>query len=153
MKQTGTKKGKRGGKKGAAGTQPSPTLWASHLLKALLIALAAGTALLLSATAIAYFTPNPSDWIPGLGLLASALTATVCGFATAKLHGHAALLCGLYSGTLCMLLMLLASLFFKLHATGYAAWFSTILHAGFVVCAIGGAYLGARQPKKRKRKH
>ncbi len=152
MTQAKTKKAKNGTPKTALTAQSPLSLWISHLSKALLIALLSGMGLLLSATAVAYFTPNPSDWIPMLGLLISALTALICGFATAKLHQHAALLCGLYSGTLCMLLLLLASLFFKSYATGYTAWFSCLLHAGFVLCAIGGAYLGARPPKRRKKR-
>ncbi|MBQ9806619.1 MAG: TIGR04086 family membrane protein [Clostridia bacterium] len=153
MNQTKTKKAKNGTKKSTSTTQSSLSLWISHLSKSVLIALVSGMILLLSATAAAYFTPNPSDWIPTLGLIVSALTALICGFAAAKLHGHSALLCGLYSGTLCMLLMLLASLFFKSYSTGYTAWLSCLLHAGFVLCAIGGAYIGARPPKRRKKRH
>lgn len=152
MKQTKAKKTKNGAKRAADTAQPPAKLWANHLAKSLLISLSTGLALLLIGTTIAYFTPNPSDWVAWLGFLAALITATVCGYSMAKLHGHAALLCGLYAGSACMLVLLLISLFFKEHASGYVAWLSCLLHAGFVLCAVVGASIGIRPPKKRKKR-
>ena len=153
MKQTKAKKTNSKAKRTATTTQSPARLWITHLVKSLLIALATGLTLLLIGTTIAYFTPNPTNLIPGFGLLASAITAIVCGYSTAKQHQHAALLCGLYAGSLCILTLLLISLFLRSYSTGYAAWISCLLHVGFVLCSVCGAYLGAKPPKKRKKRH
>jgi len=145
-------KSKKGGARRAADAPRSPlALWVEHLAKAFFIAVGVGLmGLTVGATALC-FAPNPTDWIPYLGIFISAITAAVCGFAAAKFHRHSALLCGLYRGSLCMLGMLLASLFLGSYASGYATWASLLLRVGFLLCAVGGAYLGNRPKKLKKR--
>lgn len=130
----------------------SLSVWISELFKALLIALASGVLLLLVGTTALYFTPDPNKFLHPLSLVISAVTALIGGFAAGKLHGHAALLCGLFEGSLLMALFLLVSLFFKNDAKGYSALLSCALHIGFLLVAVVGASLGTRPSKKRKRK-
>ena len=152
MNQTNTKKRKSGAKKASSTAESPAKLWCIHLAKAFLIALTAGAFLLLVGTAVAYFTPNPTDWITVFGLAAAVVSALVCGYAARKLHGHAALLCGLYAGSALLLLLLLGSLFFGAYTSGYSAWLSCLLHVGIVVCTTVGAYCGNCTKKKRKKR-
>ena len=152
MNQTKANK-RKSGAKSTENTKESPAkLWCIHLAKALLIALVAGLFLLLVGTTTAYFTPNPTDWLTLFGLLGAALASWVCGFAMRRLHGQAALLCGLYAGTALLLLLLLGSLVFGAYTSGYSAWVSCLLHVGVLLCAIVGAYCGNRSKKKRKKR-
>lgn len=122
----------------------------TDLGKSLLITLGIGILLTLIASLIAYFSPDPNALIRPLGICAAALTALFGGFAAVRIHGHEALLCGILNGSVFMGLMILVSLFFKAEASGYAAWLSCLLHAGFVLLSIAGAYLGLKR-KTRKR--
>jgi putative membrane protein (TIGR04086 family) len=152
MNQTNTKKRKSGTKKTASTVESPARLWCIHLAKALLIALAAGAFLLLLGATVAYFSPNPTDWISLFGLAAAAITALVCGYAARRLHGHAALLCGLYAGSALLLLLLLGSLFFGAYTSKYSAWLSCALHSGVLLCTVIGAYCGNHPKKKRKKR-
>lgn len=124
-----------------------------HIGKSLAITLLVAAVLLLSASLAAYFLPDPAVAIPPMALLAAALTAMIGGFSAARIHGHAALLCGLTNGTLFMAGMILISLFLHPYASGYGALEACLLHIGFPLCSVVGAYLGIRKPtspKKRK---
>ena len=139
--------------KNRAHAQPeedSLVLWVRHLGKSLLITLITGTALLLIGSLIVYFTPDPDTFIRPMAMFAAALTALIGGFATLRIHGHAALMCGLLNGSLTTVLMILVSLFFKEYSSGYSAGISCLLHTTFLLLSVAGAYLGLkRKPKKR----
>ena len=132
----------------------SPALCPRHILKALSVTLGTGLLLILALSLALYFSPNPSPMILPAGLVAAALTALIGGFVAARLHGHGALLCGLINGTALLAIMLLLSLPFARHASGYSTLISCLLHAAVPVLSVTGAYLGLRHtPKKKKRKH
>ena len=134
-------------------TQPTEEtlgLWMRHLFKSFAISCGFGLGLVLTVSLIAYFTSDPNPFTRPLGILTSAITALIGGFAMTRQHRHSALLCGMLMGCLNMAGMLLCSLFFRANAAGYASWISVLLHVGFLLCSIAGAYLGAR-PQKRKR--
>lgn len=139
--------------KNRARTQPeeeSLSLWVKHLGKSLVITLIAGTALTLIGSLIAYFTPDPNSFIRPMAIVAAALTALIGGFAALRIHGHAALMCGLLNGSLTTALMILVSLFFKDYSSGYSAGISCLLHTAFLLLSVMGAYLGLRRKPKRR---
>ncbi len=135
--------------------EDSLSLWANHLAKSFLISIGAAIILLLSLSLGAYFYPDPDRLILPFSYIAAAGTALIGGFATARLHKHSALLCGLLSGALCSVVMMLLSLCFRAAAVGYSAWLSCLLHTAFFVFSIIGAYLGLPKPQKKAkhRKH
>ncbi len=131
----------------------APTaLFLRHIGKSLAITLLAAAVLLLATSLAADFLPDPAVAIPPMALLAAALTAMIGGFSAARIHGHAALLCGLTNGTLFMAGMILVSLFLHPYASGYGALESCLLHVGFPLCSVVGAYLGVRRPTARKKR-
>lgn len=136
----------------SAPEEETPALWAKHLGKSLLATFCFGVVFTLAGALCAYFYPDPDRLIMPLSLCASALTALCGGFVTVKIHGHSALLCGLLNGTLFTVLMLAASLFFRTHASGYSAGISCLLHTGFLLCSVAGAYLGLKKRKKKTKK-
>ena len=136
-----------------AEVEDSPARLARHIGKSLLITLGSGILLLLLCSLISYFSSDPNRLILPLGLTVSALTALIGGFAAIRLHGHSALICGLLNGTAFSAVMLLLSLFFGAHATGYPAWVSCLLHVGFLLLSILGGYLGLPKNGTKRKKH
>ena len=129
-------------------TEDSFALWVRHLLKSLLLTLGIGIASTLICSLGAYFYPDPNRLTLPLGLAASGLTAFLGGMITSRIHRHSALLCGLLSGSLFNALMMLLSLCFASEAQGYTALISALLHAGFLLLSVAGAYLGLPKSKK-----
>ncbi|MBR2927103.1 MAG: TIGR04086 family membrane protein [Clostridia bacterium] len=128
-----------------------------HAVKCLPITFGLGLLILLGFSLIAYFMENPLDWILPFGLASAALTAFFGGFVLARMHRHSALLCGLLEGSLTGGVILLLSLFFVKHATAYSTWLSCLIHAGFLLCSVLGAYAGLPRSKdaplvRRKRR-
>ena len=136
-----------------ASDEHSPTLVLQGLGKSLLITVAIGAALTLTASLVAYFYVDPDLLIRPLALLASALTALLGGFTAAKINRESALLCGFLNGGAFTCLAILLSLFFKAYASGYAAWISAILHAAFLLLSVLGACLGQKKAPKKRRRH
>ena len=131
----------------------SPALLIRHLTKSLLITLLAGIFLTLSSSLAAYFSPDPDRLIAPLALIATGGTALIGGFAAVRIHGQNALICGLLNGSAFMVAMMLLSLCFANYSAGYSAGISCLLHVGFVVFSVAGAYLGLKKvPKKKKRR-
>lgn len=130
--------------------EESPALWVKHLSRSMLVTLAAALVLTLGSSLIAYFTPNPNALVRPLSFVAAALTALIGGFAAVRIHKHAALLCGLLNGSLATALMMLVSLFFTAHSSGYSAGISALLHAAFILFSVAGAFLGLPKGVKRK---
>ena len=124
-----------------------------NVLKSFLITVGIGAASILIAAMVAYFASDPNPLIAPLGLLSAALTATLGGYVTTRIHGHSALLGGLINGCLFTALMLFLSPIAKTHASGYSAFLSAVLHVAFLLLSITGAYLGLQtKPKKRKKR-
>lgn len=136
----------------ASEDETSATVFLRHIGKSLAITLLAASLLMISASLAAYFLPDPAIAIPPLALLAAALTAMIGGFSAARIHQHAALLCGLANGSLFMLGMILVSLFLRPYASGYGALEACLLHVGFLLCSVVGAYLGIRKSAPRKKR-
>lgn len=137
--------------KSAAST---PGKFFRHMGKSLWITLLAGALILLLFSLVAYFYKDPDQIIRPLALVASALTALVGGFAAVRIHGHAALVCGLFNGCLTMAVMIFASLFFKPYASGYSAGIALLFHTLFLFLSIAGAYAGLKRgerPRKKRR--
>ena len=118
------------------------------LLKGSAITLGIGFVMTVITALIAYFSADPNTLIQPLAWGASAITALMGGFVTARIHRHSALICGLFSGGIMTCVMILASLFLKSYATGYSTLISTLLHTAFILLSIIGAFLGLKQPKK-----
>ena len=122
--------------------EDSLALWVKHLTKSLLITLAASLILMLGGSLIAYFTPDPNALVRSLSLACAALSALIGGFAAVRIHRHAALLCGIFNGSLATALMMLLSLFFTSYASGYSAGVSAMLHAAFILFSVAGSFWG-----------
>ena len=137
----------RAHKKAQKAASVSPKSLPIDAARALLVSLAFAIGTTLIAALIAYFCPDPVTMALPLGLAAAAITAVGGGFFATRLHGGSALVCGLINAALTSALMLLASLFCKPLAYGYASWLPPLLHTAFVALTIGGAYLGL--PRKR----
>ena len=118
------------------------------LLKGSAVTVGIGFAMTVVASLIAYFSADPNTMIQPLAWGASALTALMGGFLTVRFHKHSALICGLFSGGALTCIMILASLFLKSYASGYSVLMSTLLHTGFILLSISGAFLGLKKPKK-----
>lgn len=134
------------------------SLFLKNTLGTLLLTLAVGGGLLLLASLILVFTPDPLALALPAGLLCAALTAFVGGFFATRIYHLPALSAGLINGILLTALSLLFSLLFaknaSCYATGYSAAVSALLHAGVVGLSIGGAFWGGRKkvPVKRRKK-
>jgi putative membrane protein (TIGR04086 family) len=122
-----------------------------HVAKSLAVSLLAGAGLVFAFSLLVYFLPDPNTAIKPLALTAAALTALIGGFAAVRIHGHAALLCGLCNGMLLMGGMILASLFLGAHASGYTALQSCLLHVAFLLLSVLGSYLGLKKPSLKRK--
>lgn len=132
--------------------EDSPALLVKHIGKSMLITAGAGILLTLICSLAAYFYSDPDKLIRPLALVSCGMTALIGGFGAVRIHGHSALVCGLLNGSLMTAAMLLVSLFFTAHASGYSAGIACLLHAAFFLLSVAGAYIGLRRkPKKKKR--
>ena len=132
--------------------EDSPGFLMQNVAKSLFLTVLIALGLLLLLSLGLYFSPNPTPLIAPIGIAAACISATVGGMIAAKMHKHSALLCGLLNGCDMSALMLLASLFFRSHASGYPAWLSALLHVAFFACSVFGGYLGSRTATRKKRK-
>ena len=136
----------------ANGESSSAGLLAKHIGKSLLITLLAGAVLLVAFSLAAYFYADPGWLIRPLGLCALAVTALIGGIAAIRIHGKAALLCGILNGCALTAIMLLLSLCFRQHASGYSLGLTLLLHAGVLLLSVAGAFMGLKKPMKRRSK-
>ena len=132
--------------------QDSPWLLAKHTGKSLLITLGVSVALLLVLSLAAYFYTDPDQLIRPLGLGGAALASLIGGIAAVRIHGHSALICGLLNGCAFTVVLLVFSLFFRAHASGYSAGISCLLHAAVLLFSVAGAFLGLRRSQTHKNK-
>ncbi len=136
-----------------ASAPAGPMLWAKHLSKSLTITLAVALGSVLMLSLLAYFYDDPDRLARPLGLAAAGVTALVGGFASVRIHGEGALICGLLNGLVFMALMMLLSLAFAGLASGYSAGVSLLLHTAFLLLSVVGGYLGLRKKTKKRKKH
>lgn len=120
--------------------------------KGLLISIGIAVSLNLLASLAAYFAPDPAALARPLGLAASAVTALLGGYVTARIHRHAALFCGLANGCGMITLLLLSSFCVGSLASGYSFPVTLLLHLAYVALSLVGALLGIRQKPKSKTK-
>ena len=132
--------------------QDSPLLLGKHIGKSLLITVLASLSLLLILSLAAYFYSDPDQLIRPLGLCSAGLAAFIGGIAAVRIHGHSALICGLLNGCAFTIILLLLSLFFRSHASGYSTGIACLLHAAILLISVGGAFLGLRRAPKHKHK-
>ena len=104
---------------------------------------------LLAALAL-YFLKDPAPYILPAAFAVAALSAFFGGLSLCKRQGNSALLCGLINGCFALLLLLLASLFFRKYARGYTPLVSTLLHLGFLFFSILGAFCGLPKLKQKR---
>lgn len=128
-----------------------PMIWIRHMGKSLLFTLGIGAALLILLSLGIYFCADPSRYVAPLGLTAAGLTALIGGFLAVRIHGHSALLCGLFNGGLLTLVTLLISLFMKPNASGYSTGIICLLHTLAILLSVAGAYAGLKAPKKKRK--
>ncbi len=128
-------------------------LFFKHLGESLLLVLGIAALLILSASLLAYFAPDPNAVILPMGLSVVMITAFFIGYFFSKKEKQGALMTGLVSGSVLLALLLLCSLFMKQYAIGYATPISLLLHLSIPLLSIAGAYLGNRPQTKRRKRH
>ena len=131
--------------KKSAPESTSPASFARHIGKSLFLCVAFAAVLSLVSSLAAYFSPDPDRLTQPLGIAVSALTAFFGGVIAIRIHGRSALLCGLCNGSALMLLMILTSLFFRTYASAYSSLVSALLHVGFLLLSVAGAFVGMRK--------
>ena len=127
--------------------EASPAQFPQKALKAFLISIGIGAALILLCSIAAYFMPDPDPMIHPLSYVAAGLTALIGGIVAGKIHGSAPAVCGSVNGLLLVALMLLLSLFFRPLSAGYSAWVAALLHAAVPVLSFLGASMGVRRAR------
>lgn len=125
------------------------------LSKSLLCSLSIALVLLFISSLGIYFLEDPVRLIPLSGISISALTAFFGGVFAIRIHRRSALVCGFCNGAALSALMLLLSPLLRAEASGYSALLSCLLHAGFLLLSVAGAFAGrprqSRKVKRRKR--
>ena len=121
------------------------------LCKSTLITLGLGALLLLVASLLLSFTADPLPLTLPVGMGIAAITAFLGGWVALRIHGQSALLCGLCNGSICLAVFLLLSLGIK-ELASHSSTLSLLLHLGFPLLSVAGAYAGRPSPKKRKKR-
>ena len=124
---------------------------ALHVLKSVGISLLTALFSLFVSSVALGFSEDPASFLLPVGLLCAAITALVGGFSAVKLHKKAALICGLSNGCAMLAILLAVSLFFCGAASGYSPWISCLLHLGYLLLCVLGAFAalpGRGTPKK-----
>ena len=122
------------------------------ILKSVLITIGIAAGLITVASLALSFTPDPNALILPIALGVSAATALSGGFLALRIHGSAALICGLLNGGVVMALMLLLSPLFRSHSSAYSAGIAALLHATFLACSVAGSYLASHLASRKKPK-
>ena len=136
---------------------PEFILILSASIKSALIALAVSVALSFAACAAAISGSDPTAYILPLSLAVLYISSLLAGFLSARFKGDSALICGLLSGGLFMLLTKLVTLFLPDGAPSERQMHvSLLLHFLIFLFSALGAYLArniskSRKPKRNKR--
>ena len=137
----------------ARGDTRTPRALGEHLLKSVAISLLTALLSLAVLSLAAYFTEDPAALLLPMGLTAAAITAFTGGFAAVRLHRKSALLCGLSNGCTMLAIMLVLSLFFGNASSAHSPLTSILLHAGYLLLSVLGAFVAlprtAGTPRKR----
>lgn len=129
-------------------TTPQKTLHRCALF-ALAVTAAVGLLLLLFLSAVLLSTNDPGRYATGAGLAALLLTAMIGGTVCVRLYGRRSpVLCGLLMGACLVVAVSVPSLFHP--GTTHASAF--LLRTLALPCALLGAFLGAKQKKRRRRR-
>lgn len=145
-KRTGAKNGR------SSAVADSPAGRMRKLLFCVGSTLALGFVLLLIGSLGAYFCQDPGAVAPQIGIAAAACTALSGGVISAHVLRKSALLCGLCNGCALLAVMLPLSLCMVQYSSHYSARAALLLHLGFLLCSVLGAWLGELHLKKRRPK-
>lgn len=128
------------------------------LLKSVAASLISALLSLFLLSTVAYFSKDPTALLLPLGLVAAAISALIGGFTAVRIHRKSALLCGLCNGCTVMAIMLVLSLFFRSATSAHTPLVSCLLHAGYLLLSVLGAFAAlprtsrvdtARRPRRR----
>lgn len=129
-------------------------IWIS-CLKATLFSLILFLALLFLLAFAAYRQSDPDSLLPLFGFLLLFLPAFAGGFASAKIHREEGMKCGLVTGFLLLLPILLLSSVLSHDGVGIGLWQSVVSYLALLLLAMLGGIVGVRGKrgdKKRKKK-
>ena len=125
--------------------------------KALLFALGATLLLLLAASLVAYFSPDPNLLVLPLGLGVAAIISFLGGYLTLCFHRRSAFVCGLTFAILITLLLLPLSFLPASRRVGYPLWASCLLRCSVFALSVSGSFCALRRieraPKRKRHKH
>ena len=124
----------------------------SSAFKSMLISFAISVVLAFGLCAIAFMTSDPMAYALPLSMASLYIPSFFAGFLCSRFKGSSALICGLLSGGMFMLLYMFLSLFLPREmSANYTFFTSAILHLLIAVFSVFGAYIGLCRPKKKRR--
>ncbi len=148
------KRKKRTAKRRVAGSE-EPTLQSisKSVLLALPITAVIGILLMLPVTAILLATKDPNAYHTVAGLVLLYLVTLLGGAVATRLHRRRTpLFCGLATACVMLLLLLMVSLILPSSQHSYGTALRVGQHALLFPAATAGALLGAKEPKKQRRR-
>lgn len=119
------------------------------IIRALLFSLLIGAILLFVFSYLLYRLPERSDLTIPLAFLASGLLGLVGGFYGGRALKRSGALCGLCTGTVLVFLFVLVALILR---AGALSAIAIPLYLLILIGATAGGALGARNPKRRRRR-
>ena len=132
--------------------EPSLRSIGKSVLLALPITAAIAVLLMLPATALLLTTKNPNAYHGVVGSILLYLTAILGGTLATRLHRRRMpLFCGLAMGAALLLLLLVLSLILPGSPNKYNTALRVGLHALLFPATVLGAFLGAKEPRRRRR--
>ncbi len=140
----------RSNKKRRQTQEASPRQAIMMSLWGVLAAAVSAAVLMLMASVIAVFCPDPRAVARISGYAILYISAFLGGLYAYRRCGGYALLCGLYSGLYYTALTLILSLSLGFMASSIGAGLAFLLRLPIVAAAIGGAAAGAYTPKRRR---
>lgn len=151
------KKRKRRSEKSGANTSGEGAGFGNVLrssLKGLAVATIAAVILLFVVSAIAYAGSDPDSVTMPLALAALYISSATAGFAAVKFNGSSALLCGVLSGLLLMILFIGISLFLNDSLSSEFSFPAALgLRAAMIIMSVLGGFIALHRPSKRKHRH
>ena len=119
------------------------------VIRALLFSLLTGAFLLLAFSYLLYRMPDRSALLTPLGFLGSALLGLLGGIYGGRYLGRSGALCGITLGILLVFLFTLTALILR---AGTLPTASIPLYLTLLAASTAGGTLGARKPRKRRRR-
>ena len=103
--------------------------------------------------AIIYRTSDPTSYIVPAAFSALYISSLIGGFFSSKLNGGSALLCGLLTGAMLLVVMFLISLPVSNDLSADLGIIENIsLRAAIMVCTILGAFIGVTKQRSKSKK-